>query len=153
MSAALHIRQAAASDVAAILALTREAYAKWIPRIGREPRPMTADYDAAVRAHRIDLLYLGEALVGLIEMIPRQGHLLIENVAVSPAVQGKGYGRKLLSHAEEVAGALGYREIRLYTNKLFEENVKLYMRLGYAIDREEVLAHGQSVIHMYKSIS
>jgi ribosomal protein S18 acetylase RimI-like enzyme len=69
--------------------------------------------------------------------------------AVSPALQGRGLGRKLMAHAEQVAAAAGYREIRLYTNKLFADNVELYRKLGYRVDREEVLAHGIAV-HMSK---
>lgn len=41
------------SDIDAIRMLVR-AYPKWIPVIRREPRPMLADHDAAVREHRID---------------------------------------------------------------------------------------------------
>jgi hypothetical protein len=75
-----------------IRVLTREAYAKWVPLIGREPLPMLADYAEAVQKHRIDLLYLAGDLAALIEMIPQTGHLLIENVAVSPAFQRRGGG-------------------------------------------------------------
>ena len=50
--------------------LTRDAYAKWVPAIRREPRPMSADYAAAIRAHWIDLLEDDTGLVALIEMIP-----------------------------------------------------------------------------------
>jgi len=85
-------------------------------------------------------------------MIPETGHLLIENVAVSPAFQNRGLGRKMLSHAEDVAAALGYAEIRLYTNKRFVENIRLYAGLGYAIDREEELKGG-SVVHMSKRLA
>jgi hypothetical protein len=35
-------------DAVAIQRLTREAYAKWVPIIGREPKPMTVDYAEAV---------------------------------------------------------------------------------------------------------
>lgn len=45
-------RRATATDVRA---LARAAYAKWVPQIGREPKPMTADYDRAVAEHIIDL--------------------------------------------------------------------------------------------------
>ena len=51
------------ADASAIRALTREAYAKWVPVIGREPKPMMADYAEAVQKHRIDLLYLDGELV------------------------------------------------------------------------------------------
>jgi GNAT superfamily N-acetyltransferase len=113
------LRPAAVEDAAAIRSLTREAYSKWVPVIGREPWPMTADYAEAVQKHRIDLLYLGGKLAALIEMIPEADHLLIENVAVSPAFQGRGLGRKLMAHAEQVAATLGHSEVKLYTNKLF----------------------------------
>jgi ribosomal protein S18 acetylase RimI-like enzyme len=112
---------------------------------------MTADYAEAVRSHRIDLLHLAGVLAALIETIVEADHLLIENVAVSPAFQGRGLGRKLMAHAEQIAASLGHGETRLYTNKLFAENIELYRKLGYRIDREEVLAIGIAV-HMSKPI-
>ena len=57
MSDREELRQAVATDAPAIRDLTRAAYAKWVPLIGREPKPMTADYAEAVRKHRFDLLY------------------------------------------------------------------------------------------------
>lgn len=145
------IRRAATADAPLVRALSREAYAKWVPLIGREPWPMTADYDAAVRDHLIDLLRVGGDTVGLIEMIPQPDHLLIENVAVAPAHQGRGHGRVLMAHAERVAASLGQALIRLYTNQRFAENIALYLRLGYAIDREETLPAG-TVVHMAKRL-
>lgn len=141
----LSLVTATATDAAAVRALTRAAYAKWVPVIGREPLPMAADYDAAVRNHRIDLLYQDGRLAALIEMIPAADHLLIENVAVSPACQGRGFGRKLMAHAERVAVSLGHGEIRLYTNRLFAQNVQIYLKLGYRIDREEEFRGGVTV--------
>jgi len=125
--------------------LTRAAYAKWVPLIGREPKPMAADYEAAVRDHRVDLAFIGEELAGLIEMIPEDEALLIENLAVAPAFQGRGIGRLLLDHAETVAAWLGKPGIGLYTNTAFAENVALYQRLGYRIDREEPYLGGFTV--------
>jgi GNAT superfamily N-acetyltransferase len=103
---------------------------------------MTADYDAAVKDHVVDLLHVGGELVGLVEMVPEAGYLLIENVAVAPASQGQGYGRTLLAHAEHVAKSLGLGAMRLYTNQGFRENLQLYNHLGYEVEREEVLPHG-----------
>ncbi|BBK41451.1 hypothetical protein STVA_14710 [Allostella vacuolata] len=139
------LRPAAPRDAATVRALTRGAYARWVPVIGREPLPMRADYDAAVRHHRIDLLCLDGRPVALIEMIPEADHLLIENVAVAPDCQGRGLGRRLLAHAERVAAELGHAEMRLYTNKLFAANVELYRKVGYAIDREEPFMGGFTV--------
>ena len=145
------LRRAAAADAAAVQALTRQAYAKWVPLIGREPKPMQADYDRAVREHRIDLALLGGALAGLIETIDRPDHLLIENVAVAPAFQGRGVGRRLMAHAEQLAAEQGHAELRLYTNARFEENVALYRRLGYRVDREDEGPLGVAV-HLSKRI-
>jgi ribosomal protein S18 acetylase RimI-like enzyme len=152
MDEVLELRPAATEDAGAVRSLTREAYAKWVPVIGREPKPMAADYAAAVRNHRIDLLYLDGRLAAVIEMIPEPGYLLIENVAVSPAFQGRGLGQKLMAHAEETAISSGYRAIKLYTNKLFAENVRFYQRLNYRIDREEEFKGG-IVVHMSKTVS
>lgn len=145
------LRQAVASDAAAVRALVRAAYARWVPLIGREPKPMGADYDAAVRDHRVDLAYLGDELAALIETIPQPDHLLVENVAVAPAFQGQGLGRFLMAHADRLAAAQGHVEMRLYTNQRFAENIRLYLELGYGIDREEESALGVTV-YMSKPI-
>lgn len=148
----LTLRRAEAADAAAVRALTRAAYAKWVPVIGREPKPMTANYQAAVRMNRIDLAYDDGELAGLIETIDRSDHLLIENVAVVPERHGQGIGRALMAHAEAVARAAGYRDVRLYTNRRFEANVQLYLRLGYAIDRDDTSELGVTV-HMSKRLT
>ncbi len=120
------IRVATAEDIDAIGSLTRAAYAKWVQVIGREPLPMKADYREAFKLHRFDLLFADEELAALIETVPREDCLLIENVAVLPAFQKRGYGRALLAHAESLATAAGLPAVRLYTNARFEENVRLY---------------------------
>jgi ribosomal protein S18 acetylase RimI-like enzyme len=137
------MRQAVATDAAAVRALTREAYARWVPITGREPLPMRVDYAEALAHNRFDLLYEGETLTALIETAAETDHLLIVNVAVAPAFQKRGLGRMLLAHAEHLAHAGGYGEIRLYTNSRMVENIALYKRLGYHVDREE--AHPGSI--------
>jgi hypothetical protein len=70
--------------------ITRAAYAKWVPVIGREPKPMTANYAQAVVDHLIDFLQEGGQPIALIETIPNPAHLLIENIAVLPDWHGRG---------------------------------------------------------------
>jgi GNAT superfamily N-acetyltransferase len=151
VSGRIELRRAGPADASVVRALTREAYAKWVPLIGREPKPMTADYAEAVRGHRIDMLYIDGELAGLIEMIPEADHVLIENLAVAPAFQGRGLGRQLLAHAEALTASLGHAEVRLYTNKRFAENIAFYLKRGYQLDREEPLASG-IVVHMSKRL-
>ncbi len=145
------LRLAVASDAPAVRALVRAAYAKWVPLIGREPKPMGADYDAAVLRHRIDLASVDGMLAALIETIPASDHLLVENVAVAPAFQGRGLGRFLMAHAERLAAAQGVAEMRLYTNARFEENIRLYKTLGYRVEREEDSSLGVTV-YMSKAL-
>jgi GNAT superfamily N-acetyltransferase len=152
MSGTLELQRALAADAEAVRTLTRQAYAKWVPLIGREPKPMQADYARAIAAHRIDLAYKDGVLAGLIETIEQPDHLLIENVAVSPAFQGQGIGRALLAHAEQLAAALGCGEVRLYTNQRFAENVALYLKLGYRLDREEEAGPLGVAVHMSKPV-
>jgi GNAT superfamily N-acetyltransferase len=144
----LEIRPAEPKDAANIRDVTRAAYAKWVALIGREPLPMHADYDRAVREHAIDLLRDDGALVGLIETITRFDHLWIENVAVAPDQQGKGYGRLLLAHVEARAAESGLYEIRLVTNAAFTANLALYARLGYAVVGAEPFRGGTAVTMM-----
>jgi GNAT superfamily N-acetyltransferase len=146
------LRRATATDAAAVRALTRAAYAALVPLIGREPRPMTADYDVAVRDHWVDMLYRDGTLAALIEMRPEAEHLLIVNVAVGPAFQGQGIGRLLLAHAEAVTRTLGLEELRLYTHSRFTDNLRLYERLGYRVDHEEQVPELGLVIHMSKRL-
>jgi len=149
---AIELRLATPSDAAAIRDLTREAYAKWVPLIGREPKPMTADYDAAVREHRFDLLLSDGVLAALVETINEGDQVLIENLAVAPSFQGQGFARMLLAHAESVAQRLGKTRVRLYTNQQFSENLRFYERLGYGLDREEDMGVGVAV-HMSKTLT
>ncbi len=147
----IEIRLAGPEDAANIRDLTRTAYAKWVAVIGREPLPMQADYDRALHEHTIDLLRDGGAIVGLIETIPRPDHLWIENVAVAPGQQGRGYGRLLLAHVEARAAELGFYEIRLMTNEAFVANLAFYARLGYGVVGAEPF-RGGTVVTMAKRI-
>jgi GNAT superfamily N-acetyltransferase len=148
------LRRATPADAESVRALTRAAYAQWVPLLGREPLPMTADYDAAVQDHIVDMLEFGGKSAALIEMSPEVDHLLVVNIAVSPDWQGHGYGRALLAHAEEFARSLGLSELRLYTSIHLTGNVKLYQRVGYVIDREEEAApHLGIFVYMSKRLS
>lgn len=152
MSADLEFRRAGPEDAAVVRALTRKAYMKWCAVIGREPLPMTADYEHAVRHHVIDLAFRDGRLVGLVEMIPRAEDLLIENVCVDPDGQGGGIGRRLVAHAEEETRRRGHQVVRLYTNKLFAANLRFYAALGYAVEREEAFKGG-TLVHFRKVLA
>jgi ribosomal protein S18 acetylase RimI-like enzyme len=62
---------------------------------------------------------------------PEEDALLLDNVAVAPAAQGRGIGRKLIALAERRARELGLPKVRLYTNAKMTENLRMYPALGY----------------------
>lgn len=148
----MHLRRATAADAPAARQLARDAYAKWVAVMGREPMPMLSDYDLAVRTHEVDLVYLDDTLAAMIEMIVHPDHLFIENLAVAPGYQGRGLGRYLLAHAEARSSELTRPMLRLLTAQEMTGNVKLYQSVGYRIDRTEPFK-GSITVHMSKEIT
>jgi ribosomal protein S18 acetylase RimI-like enzyme len=126
-----HIRAAIASDMPAIEQIVEPAYRHYIPRIGKPPGPMVDDYNARISEGVVWVIEEGAAVAGVIVLLPRPDYLLLDNIAVAPARQGSGLGRRLLAFAEAEAGRRGYREIRLYTHRTMTENQRLYAAIGY----------------------
>jgi hypothetical protein len=86
------IRLADAADHAPIVALVHEAYAVYLPRIGRPPAPMLEDYGALIAEGRIHVLEDETGIAGIVVLIPEAHAMLLDNVAVKVAAQGRGYG-------------------------------------------------------------
>jgi N-acetylglutamate synthase-like GNAT family acetyltransferase len=132
----LEIRPATSADVDAIRQLVRDAYAVYVPRIGREPAPIGADYEALVADGAVSVARDEDRIVGVLVLRPRPDSLLLENVAVTPAEQGRGVGRALITFGEQRARELGLPKVALYTNAQMTENLSLYPALGYLeVDR------------------
>jgi ribosomal protein S18 acetylase RimI-like enzyme len=125
------VRLADDGDVDALRRIAVAAYQRYVARIGRAPAPMTADYARAVRDGQAWVAVEDGHVVGFVILVVQPGHLLLENVAVLPAAQGRGIGARLLGLAEEHARRLGLDEIRLYTNEAMTENLAYYPRHGY----------------------
>ena len=125
------IRRAGPGDVDALRAIAQAAYQKYVPRMGRVPAPMTADYAQAVSAGQAWAAVADGQVAGFAILVAEPGYLLLENVAVLPAAQGRGVGARLLALTEEHARDLGLGEIRLYTNEVMTENIAYYARHGY----------------------
>jgi ribosomal protein S18 acetylase RimI-like enzyme len=147
----LNMQPATQADVPQIAELTHAAYEKYIPRIGRKPQPMLADYSAMLETHQIWLLRQNADLQGLLVLQENPDHLLIYSIAVSPAHQAKGIGKQLLLWTEQHASQMGCKEIRLYTNEKMTENIALYTKMGYTETHREDM-NGWQVVHMAKSV-
>jgi hypothetical protein len=132
---ALQLRRATAADATNIHALTRAAYAKWVPLIGREPIPMTADYDRAVVDHIIDLWEQNGELLALIEIVRGSDHLFREHCGQARST-GKGAWQQALGSCRE---ACPIPE----SNAAFASNLSFYSRRGYQEYLKRVAAAGQ----------
>jgi ribosomal protein S18 acetylase RimI-like enzyme len=127
-----HIRTATPDDVAGVRATARAAYSKYVPRIGREPAPMSADYDADIAASHAVVIEVGGILCGYMVAWPEADAYFIENVGVDPQYQGRGLGRRLIEHAVAEARRCGLAALSLYTNEAMTENLAMYAHIGFA---------------------
>ncbi len=152
MTDAIVFRPARPDEGPLLREITREAYAKWVPALGREPLPMTADHDAAVRAHIVEFVEKDGRTLAAMHLEARDGHLLVENIAVRTAAQRQGLGDLILARAETLARERGYRLVRLYTHSRMGGNVNWYLGRGYAIEREEPFGNGNRV-HFAKTLA
>lgn len=126
-----HPRRAQREEVAVLRRLVAKAYGHYVARLGKPPGPMLDDYARRVADGQVWVLEFDGRLVGLVVLEDEGDGLLLDNLAVSPAMQGKGYGRRLIALAEEEARRRGHRQVRLYTHVLMTENIALYGRLGF----------------------
>lgn len=141
------IRIARTDDVARIREIARAAYARYVPRIGREPAPMVADYDADVCAGRIVVLEVERNVIGYLVAWPEDDAYFIENIAIEPQLRGKGWGRSLMDHAARQAARLCLPALQLYTNAAMTENLAMYAHLGF-IETHRVMEDGFNRIYM-----
>jgi ribosomal protein S18 acetylase RimI-like enzyme len=125
------IRSATAGDVERIGAIAHAAYIKYVPRIGREPSPMVADYAAEIAAHRVVVIVTAEKVTGYMVAWPEADAYFIDNIGVDPGHQGEGLGRRLIEHAAAEANRLRLPALRLYTNAMMTENLSMYAHIGF----------------------
>lgn len=148
----LEIRIAVGEDANAVGNLVDRAYAGYIERMGRKPGPMLDDYAALIADGLVRVICRGEQICGVLVLIEKDDHLLLDNVAVDPDAQGCGIGRRLVEAAEATARRLGYDTVRLYTHETMVENIGLYEHLGFSITHR-VKERGYDRIYMAKAIA
>ncbi len=145
------LRRAGDNDAERVRELVAAAYEHYAPLIGRTPIPMLTDFAVAVRGREVWVLDDGGGIVGVIELLPRDDHLWIENVAVAPDRQGRGLGRRLLAHAEDEARRRALPEVRLLTNERYAANIAMYTRYGYRETHREPY-RGTDLVHFVKPL-
>jgi len=141
------IRRAQAADTRKIGEIARAAYAKYVPRIGREPPPMVADFAAFIDRDVVVVVEEGGEVRGFMIAWPEPETYLIDNLAVDPGEQKRGFGRMLIEHAVGEARRLGLPALRLYTNAAMTENLAMYRRIGF-IETHRAVVNGLNRVYM-----
>lgn len=152
MGEGLRLRPAVAADAGRLTEIARAAYGRYMPRMGREPRPMVEDYGEVIARHEVTVAERDSASVGFVVLIPDDPEgFLLDNVAVDPAHEGTGVGRALLRHAEERARLAGRDSLYLFTHELMTENQALYSRIGY-VEFDRRPHRGARLVYMRKRL-
>lgn len=145
------IRLAITEDLIIIRTLVDAAYQQWFACTGRVPGPLQDDYAQCLADAQLWVLEIDDEIVGLVVLVAQPDHLLLENVAVRPDAQGKGYGRQLIAFADQEAVRRGFSALHLCTNVLMTENVALYQHLGFT-EVERICGAGYERICLSKRV-
>lgn len=126
------IRLAQACDEPVIKDCAEQAYARYVPMIGRKPAPMVADFATQIVEGVVYIAQDDQAIFqGFIVFYAEEEHILLENVAVLPSTAGRGVGKALIGFCENAALQRGLNAVHLYTNEMMTDNLSIYSKLGY----------------------
>ena len=110
---------------------------EWISRyfvLEKKDRETLGDPENTIlrKGGRIFIAYAQGQAVGCVALIP-MGDAVYElsKMAVSPAFQGRGIGRRLLEHAIAQARQLGASSLFLGSNSVLKNAVHLYEAVGF----------------------
>jgi ribosomal protein S18 acetylase RimI-like enzyme len=146
------LRRARPEDAAQIAACVAAAYQHYIARMGRPPGPMLDDYSQVLRQHQVFVAEQQAKVIGVIVLICKGRGILLDNVAVHPAQQGKGLGGRLIALAEAESRRQGFTQLDLYTHECMTENIAMYKKLGY-FETERRTEHGYQRVYMRKRLT
>ena len=124
------IRRARIDDADGLGRCLDAAYAQYAARIEDLPS-MSEDCAGEIAANLVWVAESGGVIVGALVLAPRNGYMLLANVAVHPEGRGTGLGRRLLTLAESEVAERGYAEMRLNTHVEMPETIGLYARNGW----------------------
>jgi ribosomal protein S18 acetylase RimI-like enzyme len=112
---------------------------------------MLDDYAARIADGQAWVLEDAGRITGILVLEETPEGFLLDNIAVSPEGQGKGYGRALIEFAEAEARRRGFAEIRLYTHEMMTENIALYTRIGF-VETRRISEKGFDRVYMTKQL-
>jgi GNAT superfamily N-acetyltransferase len=146
------VESAKNEDVPYIRSMIVAAFSKYIDRLGHPPGPMTADYNRLIELEILYVLRINGDVLGAVCLAQEGDSIMVTNLVVDPATQGRGYGRVLINYAERMAISKGLAAVALYTNVKFVENIAFYTRIGF-IDSGRLTGDGFVRVYFRKNIA
>ena len=146
------IRPARPDEADAVRDVVLAAYQRYVAVIGTEPAPMLDDYAVRIAADQVWVLQDADTIAGVLVLENAPDHFLLDNIAIHPDQQGRGFGRMLLDFAETEATRHGHHSITLYTNALMTENIAIYTARGY-VEQDRRAEKGFNRVYMEKRLT
>jgi ribosomal protein S18 acetylase RimI-like enzyme len=145
------IRKARPAEADAVRDVVLSGYGRYVAIIGRAPGPMLDDYAARIAADQVWVLEDAGEVAGVLVLEDGPDRFLLDNIAIRPDRQARGFGRLLMDFSEAEAARCGWHAITLYTHVLMAENIAIYTARGYA-ERERRTENGFDRVYMEKPL-
>jgi ribosomal protein S18 acetylase RimI-like enzyme len=146
------IRNARADEADAVRDVVFAAYQRHVAVIGTEPGPMLDDYAVRIATGQVWVLQDADGIAGVLVLEDCPDRFLLDNIAIRPERQGRGFGRLLLDFSEAEAMRRGWDTVTLYTNALMTDNIAIYAARGY-VERARRTEKGFDRVYMEKQLA
>jgi putative acetyltransferase len=139
-SADIEVRMAWQGDaeaIASVLLASFEEYKSAYTDGGFAATTPTSDRIAARMSEGpVWVALRGQAVVGTVSVVPREGALYVRSMAVVPEARGMGVGDSLLRCVESFAVRHKYKRLFLSTTPFLARAIRLYERWGFTMSGE-----------------
>lgn len=126
------IQTAAKTDSHAVHACIMAAFAPFVASIEDFP-DITHGLDDCIDSGNLFVAKANGTILGAMTVDVHEDFLKIDVLAVNPAYEGQGLGRRFMEFAESHTRSLDLSEMRLRTHVLMPQNVSLYEHLGWHV--------------------
>jgi ribosomal protein S18 acetylase RimI-like enzyme len=146
------LRPAMLADEPAVRSCVAAAYERYAPLLGKMPALALDEYATLVASGTTHVAVVDGKVRGVLVAWVESDHLYVDNLAVDPASQGAGIGRRLLDLADRLARASQRPEVRLYTNEAMTSNLAYYLHRGF-VETHRLIDDGYRRVYFSRPVA